>query len=521
MRTASANKNTHFIAWHDLTYVHAEIVLQVATSVRLGAITPVIVDLTRVWHPSRLRFEEKLLRIFDILHPHSPRKILYNLARELDIEIIKIIKRRSQSKSFFQCISIWSKLPKIARELDRWSEMGRLGPALGSDLVTQVAYDEFASTRRFFLPILRGIRSYYRSYETFLRLLSSSPNSEVVVFNGRLPSHAGILAAAERMGSLIRYYEAGRGPFYYHEEFSPHDRVNTQVIGRTLEEIASTEEIVQAKRSFLEERRYNLQINRFLKLQSPYKNRSPEYSVSSKSTVTIFTSSPEELIGIGPSWDDHAWPSQYDALRAVSTKFLDLGYQVCVRIHPNIATKSWGEYKRAVAAFADLDVQLYLPHDQINTYHLIQNSQKIVVWRSTTGLEAAAVGKATYCLSPTRYDLISDVHSIGSAEELARANLGEVSCDPKKSIPGILWAVYLGRSRRMDMGESWTYHQDIFSDHRKKFRKALRLVHLLDLFLDVFIRPAIIFAILTRLFGAEKMSIYIRCLLLNSKSRKK
>ena len=67
--------------------------------------------------------------------------------------------------------------------------------------------------------------------------------------------------------------------------------------------------------------------------------------------VVFFTSSDDEYVAVGDKYVNRAFPDQIDAVRAVENVVAAFpGHRLCVRIHPNVATKSAEQIALAQAA---------------------------------------------------------------------------------------------------------------------------------------------------------------------------
>jgi hypothetical protein len=296
---------------------------------------------------------------------------------------------------------------------------------------------------------------------------------------------------------------------YFFESFRPHDRSRIQEKSRaTFENLGELEK--ERLAIDFRDRRTVTSLNRFLELQLPSAGE-PVLDISPTVRVAvIYTSSPEELIGVGASWENFGWENQYEAIRATVVRLEFLGFKVVIRIHPNIANKSWREFNRAMRAFRDLSCPVLLPYDQVNSYDLLESASIVVVWRSTIGLEASALGKPTYCLNPTRYDLTADVKTIHNAENLKEEVFPIYAVDTKKVMPAIFWSNSLGFSHRRDLSDNWEEIKENFYKGRRIFMKINRFFVLIDDFIDIKERPTNLFRLIRIALGKKKTQNIIR-----------
>ena len=124
--------------------------------------------------------------------------------------------------------------------------------------------------------------------------------------------------------------------------------------------------------------------------------------------ATIFTSSEDETMLLGEAWDAPEWQGQWQAIRLAVQNLANRGYQISIRIHPNLSNKSRRSYRRTIKTskllkkdFPDIEI---VRHDAtIDSYELGKRSDVIIVWNSTLGLEFEALGKPIYYFAPSIY----------------------------------------------------------------------------------------------------------------------
>jgi len=256
--------------------------------------------------------------------------------------------------------------------------------------------------------------------------LSRFPDvTRVAVINGRFPPQRAVFAAAETHSIKCFSYERGlyeislspvtssaeryvaSDSFWYHD-FPNYDRVSKQLaINKMSFEIAP---IDQSRVSEWFESRMNPGgSNRYAEFWEDSK-----FSVSGKKVVAIFTSSMDEFAELGPTWREDNWQGQWDAFDYAIENLLSSGYQVFLRVHPNLANKKKDAQTETLKAIQALsvkyqDLQVINSMSNINSYSLIEFSDLVITWVSTLGLEASAMGKKAVCMAATEYDLVADV----------------------------------------------------------------------------------------------------------------
>lgn len=504
---AAESEQKILIAWHHNTFPHAEAVIQVAKEIQTKGGCPIIFDLTHLLPTHGFSISQFFFRKFDRLHRFSSNHALLTEANQMEVPVINPRKYKRISL-ILRTIQLQNQVKGTAKDLEQETRWGGLGPALASDVVTRIAFDEFAKVSRYPISVFRSIRSFLINEQLTNEIIKYCSIDSVVVFNGRLCAHAGVWKAARSTDVDIEFYEVGIAPFFFLEKFRPHDRKLIQEKSKAQFRSLTKEEIDETTQQF-RSRRSEISVNRFLELQLPF-SQSLVQNNSKSLLAIIFTSSPEELIGVGATWENPGWQNQYAAIRATAKRLDRLGYEVVIRIHPNIANKSWREFNRAMKAFRDLPYSVLLPYDLVNSYSLLDKASIVVVWRSTVGLEASALGKPTYCLNPTRYDETADIRRILTIEELESETFEEFIVDSTKSKPAIFWSNSLGFCRRRELSDSWTFQKENFYQARRYMQRFSSLFVVVDNLIDIANRPTKLFGILRKFLGNRAVEKLIR-----------
>ena len=133
--------------------------------------------------------------------------------------------------------------------------------------------------------------------------------------------------------------------------------------------------------------------NEFAYLWDPNNEQDFTKVKGSHKSVGFFSSSQDEFLHLDPDWQRHSWESQVTAFDAVMDRLESLGYEIFLRIHPNLATKAHSYFKFEKAEFKWLErrhpnLKIYWHDEVVNTYELLKDIDLCVVWDSTVGLEA-------------------------------------------------------------------------------------------------------------------------------------
>jgi len=263
-----------------------------------------------------------------------------------------------------------------------------------------------------------------RIFRAVSQLLIDDPDIDLVyVPNGRAPNQKMATVAAKRAGVATMHVEKGEtADGTYLQSYAPQDRVASQEATGPVLEGLSKQRIDEIAQGWLDRRvPSKASSNEFSALWS--EGSSPDLSATGEKVAGFFTSSQDEFQFLGPEWQLHDWDDQFVAFDRMMTEFENSGYTCYLRVHPNLATKAHECFVRErdgirwlAAHHPHLNV---IWHDATaNTYNLLEHTDAVVVWDSTVGLEASAMGIPVWTVATSRYGLVADIREVLSESDL-------------------------------------------------------------------------------------------------------
>lgn len=260
-------------------------------------------------------------------------------------------------------------------------------------------------------------------YNCTLEILEKNKEiNRIFVPNGRMADQRTFLIASKQQNPSIKtvFFEKGfRKDFYFVGEQSLLDRIAMQTEIRH----SDYSPFLSAAATFFELRRIDEGINEYI---AGWEGDSVvEDGDLNGQRVTFFNSSNDEFMSLGTEWNDSDWESQWEAFEQVARYFLKSGSSLTLRMHPNGTNKSRRERSRervALDAFKEKfpSIKVYKPQDKINSYKLIRESDLIVVWNSTIGLESSYMGKPVISLNASEWDLSVTNFRVRNSDDLNR-----------------------------------------------------------------------------------------------------
>ncbi len=245
-------------------------------------------------------------------------------------------------------------------------------------------------------------------FEKTLDILEKEKSiTTVYVPNGRMADQKTFVIASTHQNPAIKiiYFEKGYlDNFYYVGENSLLDRVEMQSAIRQ----SNYYPLLSLASAFFDSRRVDERVNEYI---AGWKDDAIEEDIQlSTKRVTFFNSSNDEFMSLGTGWNDSEWISQWAAFDEIAHYLLKNDYDITLRMHPNGANKSRRERSRErleLDAFRNKfpTIIVFEPQEKVNSYNLIKQSDLIVVWNSTIGLEACYMGKPVVCLNSSEWDL--------------------------------------------------------------------------------------------------------------------
>ncbi|MBA8829274.1 hypothetical protein [Alpinimonas psychrophila] len=269
-----------------------------------------------------------------------------------------------------------------------------------------------------------------QTYSAVTALLRQGNFVEAYLPNGRFPCQKMATLAARAQQTPTIHYEKGETPNgAYVQPYAPQDRlasqgaVNPLLSALTPSEIEVIADKWLARRAPSKESRNEFAAGWTEGLPAEFVSRMAGHKVAG-----FFTSSQDEFQFLGPEWQLHTWESQVEAFDLLMSRFEQEGYVCYLRVHPNLATKAHECFLREREGSWELarrhpNLVVIWHDDPTSSYSLLENTNSVVVWDSTVGLETSASGIPTWTCATSRYGLVADVRELLGPENLAESSL--------------------------------------------------------------------------------------------------
>ena len=267
-------------------------------------------------------------------------------------------------------------------------------------------------------PLFEGfLTTALLAYETARRAIRDFAPDAVALFNGRYASVRALFAAAQAEGVRALIHDRGCDSRHYWIASEP--ILDPDYLQRCIREFWRPE-LADAGEEFYTGRRARVERNWHSFTKGQEAGRIPQAMQDGSRWIVFFTSSDDEYVAVGDKYVNKAFPAQLDAIRAVEQAVARLpGYRLCVRVHPNIASKSreQQEYWRALRVPAALIVGAEARFD---SYAILDRAHVACSYGSTVGIEATYWDRPSLLMGRSIYDRLGATFNASGADDVLR-----------------------------------------------------------------------------------------------------
>ena len=306
--------------------------------------------------------------------------------------------------------------------------------------------------------VAAAMRSYAWVYDQTQALIRERGLGTIVVYNGRFTHDRAVAAAAQAADVRVLYYDTGGYDTDFDlTEATTHDWAHLQ--GRMLRMYEAWDPMERDSigSSWFVNRQTHADANN--RVFTGTQTRGHVEGLPEAATiVTFFSSSGDEIIELDLDWEEYLH-SQEQALAEVASACRERpGTALVVRTHPHMRLKPPRDLEEWTTAVDAAEPALHLdPWSPVDSYALMRESDAVFTYGSTSGVEAAFIGKPVVVMGPSAYDLLGCARRITSADEITSCLDDPPTPHPEKAIPYGLMMQRRGfnysRLRRTDDGK--------------------------------------------------------------------
>lgn len=319
--------------------------------------------------------------------------------------------------------------------------------------------------RRFFDHLLDEAAKLVDAIEV---LYNEIKPDKLCVFNGRLFESSPIVQYAIYHKIRFDVYEllGGRGKPYHKIVFRDHIAHDIGYLREMIDSAWNNSKKPLSEResigkSFFENRRNGIEAGDKVYISGQQKGLLPEDWDSTKRNIVIFNSSEDEYASIGQAYESYAlYPSQIEGIKRMLELTKDNeDIHFYLRIHPNLGDITYSYHLDLYKLSEQYPNITVIPaKEKVSTYSLMDAAEKVIVFGSTMGAEAAYWGKAVILLAGAVYYDLGICHIPHTEEELEEmlknAGLAPKACDREQCYK---FGFYFLDSERSIRAESYEY----------------------------------------------------------------
>lgn len=276
--------------------------------------------------------------------------------------------------------------------------------------------------------------------------------SKILFFNGRVIDSKPVLdlAIANNIQFTICELVGGYGKKFKRFHFnngSPFDPIFTKkqadIVWNNSD--VSINEKIKIGKQFFEDRRNRKPTGDKIYTINQENGLLPPNWDSNKTNIVIFNSSEDEFASVGSDFDIYKiFNTQLDGIKFILDTFKNYSkYHFYLRIHPNLNGVNFSYHN----SLKELDQQynnitVIHAHEKISTYDLMDQSNTVIVFGSTTGIEATYWGKPVILAGPAIYREFDVCYKPDSAIELVQMLEKCPELKPKSQLEAIRYIYY-------------------------------------------------------------------------------
>ena len=356
----------------------------------------------------------------------SNRNLIIKLEKELNKFDVKTVNTQKSllNKSILEDIKAFvENSPNNLDDLRKYYYKGaNLGLGIVSSLISRTK--NYSCDPKDYPELLNlYLESSAFVFETTNLIISNYKPKKIISFNGRFACAKAIFESALSLGIPVQYHERGATPDKY-EIFDkqphnlPYIREKTKIFWET-SSLSLNEKIAESKKYF-EGRRSGDGIGWMSFIDKQTRGMIPSDINGRK--IVYFSSSDDEYAAVEKEYlDSLRNPMFKDQRHAIQILINWVSNQedssLIIRVHPHLMKKS-PEDRQWWNSLSGKNVNLIPSESPIDSYALIDWSDVVVTYRSTTGIEATYWGKPSISVGPANYSGFGCVYEPESIQDL-------------------------------------------------------------------------------------------------------
>jgi hypothetical protein len=353
----------------------------------------------------------------------------------------KNILKINNDKSYFNLI------PKEFKDVDELKEFKyddiEFGLAAASTIITMLR-DHRIDTIKYKKTVYNTLKTSFIVYNTYKKLHEKYNFDKVYMFHGRGAEYRIIFDYCKKMSIDVYVFDK----FYHLNRHFIAKNYLTHEIGPIQEDINNCWENGNINKEtighqfFIDKKNRNEE-SKLMFASNQIIGKLPDNFDCSKQNIAIFNSSLDEFETI-ESWKNHIYENEIDGLNRIFEDFKNNNsVHFYLRIHPNLSNLNNTQTKELnkIKTIGYKNVTIIPAEDFIDTYSLMDSCDKILVFGSTMGIEAAYWMKPAILAGRSYYENLNCTYNPNTHEEVV--DLLKSNLSPKNIEGSLKYAYWL------------------------------------------------------------------------------
>jgi hypothetical protein len=267
--------------------------------------------------------------------------------------------------------------------------------------------------------VLENAKMAINVIQNFEQFIAEYSPDEIYLFNGRFTEVYALTQLCKKLGITYKTYETGslRSKYMIKKNITVHNIASFQEDMAKISNEVHKDVILREGGKIFEERMTGNQGEYFNFLMLQEKGFLPKNFNVKKQNITMFNSSEDEMKVI-KDWTFNLYNNQGEAIVNILNHFKNReDIHFYLRVHPNlmgVLNSQTEDIKRL--NFSNLTI--IEAHELVDTYSLINASDKVISFGSTVGVEASYLKKPSILLGNAFYKGIDCVYEPNNYEDL-------------------------------------------------------------------------------------------------------
>jgi len=305
------------------------------------------------------------------------------------------------------------------------------GLAVASSTITALCRDTEPDVLKYRDFIVKGLMSFAAVHQSVTQLIQETRPDLFYVFNGRSVIYNAAFMAAR--GSGIQCIVGERDNFQEYILLENANGVDLNFIKSSIQRwkksFSSDTEAEALSRSWFERTRSGNKEILCNYLREQTVGSLPDGFDRRKRNIVIFGSSEDEIV-VAPGWDNLFFANQTDGIQYLLDHCQDPSIHFYLRAHPNLTGLDCAQ-NRQLASLRGRNFSLIAPESSVDSYALLEASEKVITFGSTIGIEATYWRKPSILVGRSFYEDLDACYRPLSPSELMQMVVAELTPKPQ------------------------------------------------------------------------------------------